>query len=145
MDDLAEALAKSRTPTSKNNSVYLGKTAAANCDPGTSGNAFPFGCELIKKITAMSGREPDVFVPPVRLIKAGVEVNIRKTLSSNIGFQLTYECRVGVLMPGQRITIAAVVRYNLAEDSYFFGAVAGQPKSECLPERLPLYQLSPSK
>ena len=55
LDDLVEALAKSRTPTSKNNSVYLGKTAAANCDPGTSGNAFPFGCELIKKLTALSG------------------------------------------------------------------------------------------
>ena len=130
---LACAESQAQTPTLKNNSVYLGKAAAASfCSKNKSGNAFPFGCDLIRKVTELSGGDSEVILPPERVLRAGVKVNVRQTLPETVGSQLIYSCKVGVLRPGDEITIDGIVRYNLARDSYFFGLVSGEPKKDCI-------------
>lgn len=133
VNSLASLAGTSIRPPTNNNSVYLGKKSAILiCRPGSFSDALPFGCEAAQKFLQLSaGRIGDIEIPTASTIAARTEVNVRKSLPTQVGNQLFYECKVGMLSPGDHQDVSRMFTYKAAGDTFFFATLQGRPMTNC--------------
>jgi hypothetical protein len=118
------------------NAVFLGKRSAAETCADRVSDNFPFGCDLLRALLPQgspevtSERRKRIIGNPLTP-QTFVKVRSRAPTVAEKGAGI-YTCVVDTLTPKSSVKLSGILEIAYAEDTFFWGTVAGETKNWCV-------------